>query len=197
MRCPKCQRENFEIDKPCAECGFQGDATRLDELGHLQWLLDQMEKWEEINIDTAPVSKLKEIYKARLRDTQVALGLRLPSFTAEEAAQAWVELAHLEMLFEKVEEWRTAGYFKVEMESLDPVKMQRAHADELRQRLDEYQRPQSPQTEKDRLKAMSFLLDQIDLLASRGWFKSKKEIEKVVAPVTALMVDVMSEDEPE
>ena len=150
MQCPKCQRENFETDKPCPQCGFQGDANRLDELG-----------------------------------------LRLPSFTPGEAEKAWIELAHLETLFEKVDEWRNAGYLKKEMESLDPVKTQRARADELRQRLEGYQRPELPQTDLARLRTVSFLLDNVDLLASRQWFKSKKEIEKVVAPIIAMMVDAI------
>ncbi|MBI5951698.1 MAG: hypothetical protein HY865_08570 [Chloroflexi bacterium] len=131
------------------------------------------------------------------KDTQAASGLNLPSFTLEEAEKAWIELAHLEMLFQKVEEWRNAGYFKKEMESLDPVRGQRAHADELRQRLEGYPRPELPQTDRDLLKTVNFLLDNIDLLASRQWFKSKKEIEKVVAPITAMMMDAISGNEPE
>jgi hypothetical protein len=164
MQCPKCQRENFEIDKPCPQCGFQGVANSLDEPGLLN-----------------------------PKDTQVSL----PAFTPEEAEKAWIELAHLEMLFQKVEEWRNAGYFKKEMESLDPVKGQRAHADELRQRLGEYPRPELPQTDRDLLKTVNFLLDNIDLLASRQWFKSKKEIEKVVAPITAMMMDAISGNKSE
>jgi hypothetical protein len=156
-----------------------------------------MDEWEKFNIDAASVSKLKEIYTSHLKDTQVALGLRLPSFTPEEAEKAWIELAHLETLFEKVDEWRHAGYFKIKMKSLDPVKRQRAHADELRQRLEEYQRPELPQTDLDRLKTANFLLDIIDLLASRQWFKSKKGIEKVVAPIMAMIVDVISDNESE
>jgi hypothetical protein len=156
MQCPKCQKENFETDKPCPQCGFQVDVNRLDELG-----------------------------------------LRLPSFTPEDAEKAWIELANLETLFEKVDEWRNAGYFKKEMKSLDPVKTQRAHADELRQRLEEYKRPELPQTDLDRLKTVNFLLDNIDLLASRQWFKSKKVIEKVVALIMAMMVDAISDNESE
>ena len=154
MQCPKCQRENFETDKPCSQCGFQGDGNMFDEQG-----------------------------------------LRLPSITPEEVEKAWIELAHLETLFEKVDEWRSAGYFKKEMKSLDPVRMQRARADELRQRLEEYQHPELLQTEQDKLKMVNFLLDNIDLLASRQWFKSKKEIEKVVAPIIVMMVNAISDNE--
>lgn len=160
MQCPKCQRENFETDTPCPQCGFQDDAKYP-------------------------------------KDTRVASGLRLSSYTPEEAEKAWSELARLEMFFEKVEEWRNAGYFKKEMASLDPVETQRAHADELRQRLEEYQRPELPQTEQDRLITVNFLLDNIDLLASRQWFKSKKEIEKAVAPIIGMMVDAILDDESE
>jgi hypothetical protein len=118
-------------------------------------------------------------------------GSPLPAFTPEEAEKAWVELAQLEMLFEKVDEWRNAGYFKKEMEALDPIVRQRVHADELRQRLGEYPPPVITQTNQDRLKTVSFLLDNIDLIASRQWFKSKQEIEKVVMPVMAAMVEII------
>jgi hypothetical protein len=197
MQCPKCHREKFEITKPCAGCGFQGKAIQLEELGHLQWLLSQLEQWETFDIDPAAVSKLREIHTSRLRDTQVELGLRLPAFTPEKVEKAWMELAHLETLFEKVEEWRSAGYFNPEMGEGDPIRSQRALAEELRQRLDEYQRPALPQRDPDRLKTVSFLMDQIDLLSARGWFKSRKEIEKVVAPLMAVMIDVMSDHQGE
>ena len=132
-------------------------------------------------------------YASRLKDTQSSP----PSLTDEEVEKAWIELAQLDMLFKKVDEWRSAGYFKTEMESLDPVRTQRAHADELRQRLEEYQRPEVPPTEQDKLKMVDFLLDNIDLLASRQWFKSKKELEKVVVPVVVMMLDAISGNESE
>jgi hypothetical protein len=196
MQCPKCQSENFETDTPCPQCGFQGDAHRLSELGHLHWLLKQMADWENLDLDAVSLSKLKEIYTSRLKDTRFALGLPLPAFTPEEAEKAWVELAHLETLFKKVEEWHNAGYFK-KAEGPDPLKRQRAYADELRQRLEEHPRPELPQTDLDRLKMASFLLDNIDLLASRQFFKSRKEIEKIVTPIIAMMVGAVSDDESE
>jgi hypothetical protein len=118
-------------------------------------------------------------------------------FTPEEAEKAWLELAYLETLFKKVDEWRDAGYFKKEMELLDPVRTQRARADELCQRLEGYECPELPQSDLDRLKLVDFLLDNIDLLASRQWFKSKREMEKVIAPIKALLVDIISGNEPE
>jgi hypothetical protein len=191
MLCPKCQSENFEIRTPCSQCGFQGDASTIEELDHLQWLLKQMDEWETLEESAV---HLKESYVSRLKDMQVALGLRLPSFTPEEAEKAWVELAHLETLFEKVEEWRRAGYFKKEMEGLDPVKVQRIHAEELRQRLEEYRRPELLLTEQARVKALGFLLDNIDLLASRQWFKSRKEIESAIAPILSAMIGMVSDN---
>jgi hypothetical protein len=148
MQCPKCQRENFETNKPCPQCGFQGDANRPDE-------------------------------------PEVCL----PPFTPEEAEKAWIELAYLETLFEKVEEWQNAGYFITE--ARDPVQTQRARADELRQRLEEYRRPELPQTGQDQLKMLNFLLDNVDLIASRQYFKSKKEMEKVVRPIMAMVIEAI------
>ena len=99
MQCPKCQRENFETDKPCPQCGFEGDAQSA---------------------------------------------LRPPSLTPKEA-----------------------------------------------------EKPGLPQTDIFRLKTASFLLDNVDLLPSRNWFKSKKEIEKVVGCIMAMMADALSDNESE
>jgi hypothetical protein len=200
MQCPKCERENFDRGKPCAGCGFRGDESKLEELAHLQWLVAQIDRWEALDIDASAVTKLREVYNAYLKDMEVAMGLRPPSFAFDEVEKvqnAWAELAHLEELFDKVEAWRAAGYFKIEMDGQDPVRMQRAHAETLRKRLEEHPRPAPKQTDPDRLKTVSFLLDQIDLLASRGWFKSKREIEKAVKPIMTVMIDVMSNSDDE
>ncbi len=141
-------------------------------------------------------SLMEEIPPSIPMDTRGALESHLPPFTAEEAEKAWNELTRLETLFEKVDQWREAGYFKKEMEALDPMRAQRAYAEELRQRLDGVPRPESTRTDQDQLKALGFLIDHIDLIASRGWFKSKKQIEKVVAPILAMMLDVISGNAP-
>ncbi len=179
MQCPKCQTEKAN---PYPQCDCEANANRLDEVSHLQWPLNQLDEWKKFNIDAASAS-----------DAQVAFGLSLPSFTPEEAEKAWIELTNHEMLFKKVDEWRKAGYFKIEMESLDPVRKQRAHADELRQQLEDYERPELLQTDQERLKTVDFLLDSIDLLASRQWFRSKNAIEKVVVPIMAMMLDVITD----
>lgn len=149
MQCPECHTEDYEIDKPCPQCGF----------------------WMRGN------------------------GLGEDSLTSEELQKAWTELAHLEILFEMVEVWRKEGYFSQEMASQDPVRAQRARADILRKKLEKYPPPKSPQSEADRLRLMNFLMDNVDLIASRGWFKSKKEIEKVVSPILSMMMDAISGDD--
>ncbi|MBI5950849.1 MAG: hypothetical protein HY865_04270 [Chloroflexi bacterium] len=183
MRCPKCQSGNFETNKPCPQCGFQGEAARLEELGHLQWLLNQMEGWTELNVEATSLFNLKKIYSTRLKTALIDLGLRPRSFTPFEAEHAWVKLVHLEALFEKVTEWSNAGYFVLDLR--DPVVTQRAHAEELRQRLEDYQRPDLLQTDQTRLDTLNFLLDNIDILKSRRWFKSKVEADQAAAPLKA------------
>lgn len=183
MFCPKCQRGNFEANKPCPHCGFQGDEARLHELDRLRWLLNEMKGWKKLNVGAEFISRLKEHYTARLKEEQIILGLRLRSFTPEEAEKTWPNLEHLEALLEKVVEWRNSGYFI--SDARDPVKTQRAHAEELRQRLEGHRHPSSPQTDNTRLDALNFLLDNIDFLDSKQWFKSQNEKEKAAAPLTA------------
>jgi len=93
-------------------------------------------------------SLMEEIPPSIPMDTRGALESHLPPFTAEEAEKAWNELTRLETLFEKVDQWREAGYFKKEMEALDPMRAQRAYAEELRQRLDGVPRPESTRTDQ-------------------------------------------------
>ena len=183
MQCPKCQSGNFGTNKPCPQCGFQGEAAMLDKLSHLQWLLKEMDGWEKFGVEADSISNLKTVYAARLKETQIELGLRLRPFTPEEAEQAWDNLARLEVLFSKVDEWRKAGYFI--SDARDPVKTQRAHADELRQRLEEYQRPEFPPTDQTRLITVNFLLDAIEFLNSTHWFKLNTEKENIAALLKA------------
>ena len=175
MQCPSCQAENFELNKPCPQCGYRGNVNAF---GGLRSLLD----------DIPPSIPIR---------TRGTLGPHPPSFTADEVEGAWAELIRLETLFEKVDQWRAAGYFKREMEALDPVSAQRAYAEELRRRLDGVPRPESPETDQDQLRTLGFLMDKVDLIASRGWFKSKKAIEKAVVPIFAMMLDVISGNAPE
>jgi hypothetical protein len=158
------------MNKPCPQCGYQGN----------------------VNASAGLRSLLEDIPPSIPIRARGALGSPPPSFTAEETEGAWAELTRLEMLLEKVDLWRAAGYFKREMEALDPVSMQRAYAEELRQRLDGVPRPGSPRTDQDQLKTLGFLMDKADLIASRGWFKSKKAIEKAVVPILAMMLDVIA-----
>ena len=130
MQCPSCRSENFEISKPCPQCGYRGKAN-------------------------APVG-----LRPLLEDIPPSIPIRTrgpaPSLTADEADGAWVELARLEILFEKVEQWRAAGYFKKEMQALDPVRAQRAYAEELRQRLDGVPAPSRLQRTKTGSKRWAF-----------------------------------------
>lgn len=183
MFCPKCQSGNFETNKPCPNCGFQGDEARLTKLDHFQWLLSEMDGWKQLNVGAGFISLLKEHYSARLKEEQITLGLRLRSFTPKEAEKAGPELADLEILFNKVDQWRDAGYFI--LDARDPVKTQRAHAEELRQRLEGHQNPNLLQTDQARLKTINFLLDNIELLNSKQWFKSNNEREKAATPLKA------------
>ncbi len=183
MRCPKCQRENFETNKSCPNCGFQGNAARLEELGHLQWLLKELNDWGKFDTAVGSIANLKEFYSDRLKQAEIELGLRSQPFTAKEADKFWPVLARLELLFDKVDEWNKADYLILSMH--DPLQTQRAHAQDLIQRLEGYLRPNIGQTDHTRLDTLNFLLDNIDLLGSKQWFRSKDAREKAAAPLRA------------
>jgi hypothetical protein len=181
MRCPKCEWENFETNRLCARCGFQGNAARLEELGHLQWMLKELNEWEKFDTAVGLISNLKEFYSDRLKQTQIDLGLRSQPFTALEAAKSWPALTRLELLFDKVDEWSKAGYLISSVH--DPLQTQRAHAQDLLQRLEGHPRPNVLETDHARLDVINFLLDNIDLLHSKQWFRSKDAREMAAAPL--------------
>ena len=43
MHCPKCQRSGYSPDQPCSNCEFSGDAALIEELAHINWVLDDLE----------------------------------------------------------------------------------------------------------------------------------------------------------
>ena len=103
MRCPRCDQLWHHLDEPCPYCHLTGDSALLEELAHVRWIADEIARWPHIALDAQLA--LRQSYLDRRRELEIQLKLRLPRFTAEQAAQAWPELSGQEELHHRLTGW--------------------------------------------------------------------------------------------
>ena len=103
MRCPRCSKEGFHAYAVCAECGFAGTPERLEELGHIGYLLGELETWRQV--PEADRARLRSRYKGRREQIEIDLGLRPPPLTAREMRQLQWERFCLGKLQTEVSHW--------------------------------------------------------------------------------------------
>ncbi|MBI4760675.1 MAG: hypothetical protein HZC39_11210 [Chloroflexi bacterium] len=178
MYCPRCKHADFTADTTCPRCGFEGEASRLEELARLDWLLSEMETWTAQGILPELPETLKQHYLSRREEALAALGLTYPPFTAEEAAEAWGELYLHEILFKQLEEWQKAGWVNSGFLPLYYARMI-----ELQARLEGHPRPQIENTPETRLAEINFLREAIRALDQKGDFTSRTTKQKVIVPL--------------
>ncbi len=110
MKCPRCGCEEFSFSAPCPECGFSGSLAEIEELAHVQYLLDELSTWQDVP-DVVRERKRKQ-YARRQRELQVALQLREPPLTPQEARTAARELVRLRTLAQLLNHWRGRGWIE-------------------------------------------------------------------------------------
>ncbi len=108
MKCPQCGRGDWTPPGPCPDCGFSGPAEAVEELAHLRYLLAELEGWAEIPGGLR--ERLRARYVRRARELEVALGLRPPPPTPEEARELAQELTRLEELRRYLRQWERRGW---------------------------------------------------------------------------------------
>jgi len=167
VRCVSCDQPISSLAEPCPHCEFQGDPALVEELLHVNWLLDQIAHLASLGAESQRL--LSKIFTQRQHELQVQLGLRLPPFTPEQARQAWPALFHRQALLQRIGVWRALELVHpdVAQTMVDEVSEQ---VDELTERLQGHVRPAYPQTDADRLALVNFLLQAIDDLSQRGGF---------------------------
>jgi len=109
MHCPSCDRAQYSSTEPCPDCGVSGDPALIEELSHLDWVLDEIDTWAVQGLRDTVRERLWKRYADRQRELEVALGLRLPLFSEKEARQAWPQLFQLEALRSRVIRWLQKG----------------------------------------------------------------------------------------
>ena len=177
MQCPRCNHPDFVATGTCPRCGFHGDYDQIEELSRLEWLMGEMDTWVDAGILKNTPKRLQNYYKSRLQEVQTALGLYFFPFRGAEARQAWPELRQHELLFKEIERWLAHGFIKSGY-----LPAHYARLMELRERLTEYQGPEYPESDRERLEEINFLLDAIQQLEERGEFYSDEDRWNVSSP---------------
>ena len=180
MHCPRCTYPHFISSGTCPKCGFHGDPGQIEELSRLEWLLGEMDTWLDRGILKQTPKNLQKHYVARHQEIRSDLGLNYLPFTAEEAGRAWSEVRQHELLFQVLEKWLAAAHIQT---GFLPVYY--ARLVELRARMAGYQGPQFPETDRERLDEVNFLLEAIQALASAGEFAHVKARSIISAPLLA------------
>ena len=89
MNCPKCNNTKFHAGERCSKCGFQGDATLVEELARVRWLLSESRGWRDIPVRGRDRRRIWQKYTARKRILEIELGLRLAPVSKSEAKDIW------------------------------------------------------------------------------------------------------------
>jgi len=100
MNCPRCSYDRFQIDAPCPECGFQADVNKLENLGHIVYLLGEIESWQELPTNLRASIQAK--YQLQQRRLERELKLRPAILSQPEAQAARLELTKRQYLLRTI-----------------------------------------------------------------------------------------------
>jgi hypothetical protein len=188
MRCPKCKQADLEPSGECAQCGFRGENASIEELWHIDWVLDEIDKWAGLGVGTVFINQLRKYYSERQKKAQVKLGLRPPPLAPADAPKAWVEFLQHEALFARMKIWRVSGQIKssaLPVYSTNALPTYTARMEALRLQLEGYNRPEYPKTRPERLEVVNFILDAFPALKQADAFSSADAEEKFHAALLA------------
>ncbi len=178
MRCPRCDRLEYDPTEPCPGCRFSGDPETIGEWERVRWVLGEIEDWSPSDVPDAVRQHLLARYTARRDELEVALGLRPPPLTEEQARQAWAELIRYEALTRGVGKWLEAGLLDTDRTQavVDDVT---GRVDRLRERLEGHPRPGDAPTDAERLDAVDLLLERVDDLSWGGAFAGPHAVGRI------------------
>ncbi|HXV99798.1 MAG TPA: hypothetical protein VEC93_15380, partial [Anaerolineae bacterium] len=183
MRCPNCDHPTYYPPQPCLTCQFNGDPALIEELDHIEWILHEINTWwQTLGVKPYDLKLIQQKYITRQRELEIALGLRLPPFTPEEARNAWPELFQREALLQKIAAWLAAGLINpaTTQKMVDQATQQ---VNDLLEQLEDHPRPIYPQTDTERLELINFLLKAADYLYQQHGFINSAAETQIRAPL--------------
>jgi hypothetical protein len=178
MNCPRCHQPAYQPTKSCKNCHFQGDPALVEELDRIRWLLAEMSSWQGFQLGPSDLTSLQSRYQTRHDELEYALALRLPPFTAAEAAKVWPLFIQQVRLSDQLTRWCEAN-------QVDPIPagqlidQTRRQVETMQGRLNNRTRPDYPQTPAEHLVVIEFLLMAVRSLARAEAFTSP-EAEKTI-----------------
>jgi hypothetical protein len=96
----------------CAHCQFSGTPHQVEELGHVAYLLGEMEAWVKVGPNTRKWIRTR--YLQRREELEIELGLRPPPLTAEAIRELQWELVCLAEFLQEIDHWSEAGWIQPE-----------------------------------------------------------------------------------
>lgn len=181
MKCPRCDCEELTPPAPCPECGFSGPLPQIEELTHVQYLLQELAGWRELS--SAVRDRLRTRYLRRQRKLEVELELRPPPLTPEEARHAAREKLCLQQLLYLLNHWNERGWIRRDAAD-DLAAHSRERIEALRVRLAD---PDTPSVllafdnPADRVALLKSLHDELDKLHQEGAWVDKATHQAAVA----------------
>ncbi|MEW5718478.1 MAG: hypothetical protein AB1817_07630, partial [Chloroflexota bacterium] len=168
MRCVKCDEPISRLDEPCSHCQFHGAPALVEELSHVNWLLDQIDALRKLGI---PDKRLADFYRARQRDLEIQLGLRAPALAPDQVRTIRATLAQGDALLRKIDAWLADDLLDRAALALVLAET-RAQVRDLTRQLEGHALPAYPRTDSDRLAIVAFLLSAAQNIGERGGFVS-------------------------
>jgi hypothetical protein len=165
MRCPRCNQDGLSPYTACSQCGFTGPAAEVEELGHVAYLLGELEGWP--GLEPAIVDQVRNRYLRRRKELEFSLGLRPPPPSAEEAHKLRWQLHCLQQLRAHVDAWLAMDHITDRVATHLRTNAV-AEADLLHQRLADARTGEFPAFDSptDRLALVGYLIDTLNRLQS-------------------------------
>jgi hypothetical protein len=185
MRCPRCNREGLHPYATCTHCGFTGPPGQVEELGHVAYLLGEVETWREVKPSAR--EQLRARYLRRREELELALGLRPPPLAAADVHKLQWEVFCLGELQGEAAHWLGWGW--VRPEPAGRLRRSAAkRAETLQKRLADADAPSAPAFDsvRDRLKLLDYVEEMLSRARLRGHFVDD---EAAAAALAALQAD--------
>lgn len=183
MQCPRCGRDDWAPPTPCPGCGFSGPPEAAEELAHVRYLLAELDRWpsEIPGLSPVAVARLRDRYTRRQRELEIALGLRSPPPTPEEAQELACELARLETTLDFLRRWGPPEWRKPDSAPERIGELEREIA-ARRARLAEIETPPSPlRGIRPRLDILRSIRDEVHRLVETGVWTDEAGVQRALA----------------
>ncbi|HSJ58483.1 MAG TPA: DUF2157 domain-containing protein, partial [Anaerolineae bacterium] len=183
MQCPRCSTAGLQPGVPCAQCAFTGAPEQVEELGHVAYLLGEIDTWHEV--EQGARERLRRRYQARRDDIEGALGLRPPPLTPQQVRELQRQLARLAVLDAEVVSWGDSGQMSAARVASLRATIARRTGD-AQGRLAQAAQPElAPDLIGDRLEQVGYLLQVAGRAHGKGYFVDRAAYHAVRDRLTA------------